>query len=147
MLEIFFSLPRWEWCTHLWHLHIPVSLLNTNPDNRTRDKNSIPGDEMLQKDPEHLLQHQITDEDVSILVWVTVGPFEELVSSVMKRKLGWSGPVCDLPWRYYKGTINATRKQDSQNKTKLWMGIPRGSGGWNRGRSKMSLHHFKLWNI
>ena len=88
-----------------------------DPDSGIGKKNPILRDEMLQKDPQHLLH--IANEEVRSQVRALVGPYEELLTTVKKRKLRWYGHVSrssGLAKTILQGTVNGTRRRGRQRK-------------------------------
>ena len=84
---------------------------------------------MFQKDIEHLLH--ITNEAVHNTISTVIGPYEDLLTSIKKRKLRWYGHVTrtgGLAKTILQGSVQGGRKRGRQKKRwedniKEWTGL------------------------
>ena len=75
---------------------------------------------MLPQDTTHLIQRDhVTNEDVRAKIQQAIGPHEDLLTIVKKRKLQWYGHVSrssGLAKTILQGTVKGGRKPDRQKK-------------------------------
>ena len=87
---------------------------------------------MLLQDTTHLIQKDhVTNEEVRAKIQQAIGPHEDLLTIVKRRKLQWYGHVSlssGLAKNIWQGTVNGGRRQGRQRKrwednNREWTGL------------------------
>ena len=91
-----------------------------DPHSRALKKNTSHGNEVLPQDTTHLIQKDhVTNEEVRAKIQQAIGPHEDLLSTVKRRKLQWYGHVSrssGLAKTILQGTVKGGRRQGRQRK-------------------------------
>ena len=64
-----------------------------DPLSRSTEEDTSHGNEMLLEDLAHIIQRPITNEAVRNKIKQAIGPYDDLLTTVKKRKLKWYGHV------------------------------------------------------
>ena len=64
-----------------------------DPHSKAAKKNTSHRNEVLLQDTTHLIQRHVTNEEVSAKVQQAIGPNEDLLAMIKRRKLKWYGHV------------------------------------------------------
>ena len=64
-----------------------------DPQSRAQKKNTSHGNEVLQQNTTHLIKDHVTNEEVRAKIQEAVGPHEDFLTIVKRRKLQWYGHV------------------------------------------------------
>ena len=83
---------------------------------------------MLPQDTTHLIQRPFTNEEVRAKIQQAIGPHEELMTIVKRRKLLWYGHVSRssaLAKTILQGTVKEGRRQGRQKKRSEHQGMDR----------------------
>ena len=94
-------------------------LVNHGPSQQSPKKNTSRENEVLQQDTTHLIQDHVTNEEVRAKVQQAIGPHEDLLTMVKRRKLQWCGHVSrssGLAKTTLQGTVKGGRRQGRQRK-------------------------------
>ena len=105
-------------------------LVNHGPSQQSSKKNTSHGNEVLPQDTTHLKDHA-TNEEVRAKIQQAIGPHEDLLTIVKRRKLQWYGYVSrssGLAKTILQGTVKGGRRQGRQKKKwedniKEWRGL------------------------
>ena len=84
---------------------------------RPATSNTSNGDEMLPKTPQHIVH--ITNVEVRNRIERAIGPYEDLLTTVKRRKLKWYGHVSrssGLSKTIMQGTVKGGRRRGGQRK-------------------------------
>ena len=117
-------------------LHIPICLRIMDLNKRPRKDDTGHRDEMLSQTPRHLVfsyKDHNTNEEVRKQIQ-SIGPFDDLLTTVKKRKLKWYGHVVrikGLAKTILQGTVQGQRARGRQRKrwednTREWTGLKLG---------------------
>ena len=90
-----------------------------DPDSRAPEKNTSHGNEVLPQDTIHLIKYHITNEEVRAKIQQAIGPHEDLLTILKRRKLQWYGHVSrssDLAKTILQDTVKGGRRQGRQRK-------------------------------
>ena len=118
------------------HIHLLVCLWIMNPHSRAAKKNTSHGNEVLPQDTKHLIQRPCYQRGSLCQAWLqgsqhAIGPHEDLLTIVKKRKLKWYVYVSrssGLAKTILQGTVKGGRRQGRQKKRwedniKEWTGL------------------------
>ena len=107
-----------------------------DPHSRAAKTNTSHENEVLLQDTTHLIH--VTNEEVRAKIQQAIGPHEDLLTIVKRRKLQWYGLVSRLSGlakTILQGTVKGGRRQGRQRKrwednTREWTGLvsPRSRG-------------------
>ena len=99
---------------------LPTELMQfTSLCVRAPKKNTSHGNEVLLQETTHLLQRHVTNEEIHVKIQQAVGPHEDLLTIVKRRKLQWySHASCSsgLAKTILQGTVKGGRRQGRQRK-------------------------------
>ena len=120
-------MERQEHCTQfqnqtdaiLGHLNFPVRLWNMDPHSRIREKDTNYRNEMLPKTLGISYRDHVTNEKVGNRIRQAIGPYEDLLTTVKKRKLRWYGHKTrstGLAKMILQGTVQGGRRRGRQKK-------------------------------
>ena len=91
-----------------------------DPYSRAIKKNTSRGNELLPQDTTHIsYKDHVTNEEVHAKIQQAIGPHEDLLTIVKRRKLQWYGHVSrssDLAKTILQGTVKGGRRQSRQRK-------------------------------
>ena len=101
---------------------------NRDPHSRAAEKNTSHGNEALLRVS---YKDHVTDEEVRVKLQKAVGPHEDLLTIVKRRKLQWYGHVSrslGLAKTILQGTVKGGRRQGRQKKrwednVREWTGL------------------------
>ena len=96
------------------HIHLPVCLWIMDPHSRAPKKNTSHGNEMLPQDTTHLIQRPCYQRGIRAKIQQAIGPHENLLTIVKRRKLQWYGHVSRSPGlakTILQGTVKGGRRQ------------------------------------
>ena len=106
-----------------------------DPHSRAPKKNTSHGNEVLPQDTRHLIQRpykdHVTNQEVRAKIQQAIGPHEDLLTIVKRRKLQWYDHVSrssGLTKTILQGTVKGGRRQGRQRKRwkdniKEWTGL------------------------
>ena len=105
---------------------------------------------MLPEAIEHFIKDHVTNEEVRRKIQAAIGEYDELLTLVKKRKLGWFGHVSrssGLAKTILQGTVKGKRKKGRQKKRwedniKEWTGMDFASSTGQDGKGLLRIH---LW--
>ena len=80
-----------------------------DPHSRAPKKNASHGNEVLPQDATHLIQDHVTNEEVRAKIRQAIGPHEDILTIVKRRKLQWYGHASRLS-RLAKTILQSTVK-------------------------------------
>ena len=89
---------------------------------------------MLSKTFAHLYRDHVTNEEVRNRIRQAIGPYEDLLTTVKKRKLRWYGHITrstGLAKMSLQGTVQGGRRKSRQKK--------------EMGRQHNGMDRFKVW--
>ena len=92
-----------------------------DPHSRAPKKNTSHENEVLPQDTTHLYKDHVTNEEVGAKIQQAIGPHEDLLTMVKRRKLQWYGHVSrssSLARTIFQGTVERGRRQRRQRK--MW---------------------------
>ena len=101
------------------HIHLPVCLWIMDPHNWAPKKNTSHRNEMLPQDTTHLIQRPCYQRGSPCQDQQYVGPHEDRLTIVKRRKLQWYGHVSrssGLAKTILQGTVKGGRRQGGQRK-------------------------------
>ena len=75
------------------HIQLPVCLWNIDPYSRAPKKKTSHRNEVLLQDTHISYKDHVTNEEVRAKIQQAIGPHEDLLTIVKKRKLQWYGHV------------------------------------------------------
>ena len=113
---VFLSAPRYDWCAPLSH---PSScmLVNHGPSQQSSKEEYKP---LCYRKILHILYKDLaTNEEVRAKIQQAIGPHEDLLTIVKRRKLQWYGHVSrslGLAKTVLQGTVKGGRRQGGQRK-------------------------------
>ena len=90
-----------------------------DPHSRAPNKNTCHGNEVLLQDTTHLIQRPCYQRGVRAKIQQAIGPHEELLTFVTRRKLQWYGHISlssGLAKTIFQGTVKGGRSQGRQRK-------------------------------
>ena len=90
-----------------------------DPHSRAPKKNTSHGNEVLRKILRISFKDHVTDEEVRTKIQQAIGPHEDLLTIVKRRKLQWYGHVSrssGLAKTISQGTVKGGRRQGRQRK-------------------------------
>ena len=96
------------------HIHLPVCLWIMDPHSRVPKKNTSHGNEVLRQDTTRFIQRPCYHEEVRAKIQQAIGPHEDLLAIVKRRKLLWYGHVSrssGLAKTILRGTVKGGRRQ------------------------------------
>ena len=99
------------------HIHLPISLWIKDPHSRAPKKNTSHENEVLPKDTTHLIQRPCYQRGSPCQDWM--GPHEDLLSIIQRRKRKWYGHVScwsGLAKTITQGTVKGGRNKGRQKK-------------------------------
>ena len=102
-----------------------------DPHSRAPKKNTSHGNEVLPQDTTYLIQRPCYQREVRAKTQQAIGPHEDLVTIVKRRKLQWYGHVSrssGLAKTILQGTVEGGRRQGRQrkrleDKIREWTGL------------------------
>ena len=101
-----------------------------DPYSRAPKKNTSHGNEVLLQDTTHLIQRPCYQREVRAKIQQAIGPNEDLLTIVKRRKLQWYGHVSrssGLAKTILQGTVRGGRRQGGQRKRwediREWTGL------------------------
>ena len=102
-----------------------------DPHSRAPKKNTSHGNEVLPQDNTHLIKRHVTNEEVRAKIQQAIGPHEDLLTMVKRRKLRWYWHVSrssGLAKTILQGTVKGGRRQGRQRKRwedniRKWTGL------------------------
>ena len=102
-----------------------------DPHSRAPKKNTSHENEVLPQDTTHLYKDHVTNEEVGAKIQQAIGPHEDLLTMVKRRKLQWYGHVSrssSLARTVLQGTVKGGRRQGRQRKSledniREWTGL------------------------
>ena len=89
------------------------------PHSTAPKKNRSQGNEVLLQGITHLYKDHVTNEEVRVKIQQAIGPHEDLLTIVKRRKLQWYGHVSrssGLAKIILQGTVKGGRRQGRQRK-------------------------------
>ena len=101
------------------HIHLPVRLWIMDPHSRAPKKNTGDGNKVLRKILRISYKDLVTNEKVRAKIQQTIGPHEDLLTMIKRRKLQWYGHVSrssGLAKTILQGTVKGGRRQSRQRK-------------------------------
>ena len=101
------------------HIDLPVCLWIIDPHSRAPEKNTSHGNEVLLQDTTISYKDHVTNEEVRAKIQQAIGPHEDLLTIVKRRKLQWYGHVprsSVLAKTILQGTVNGGRRQGRKRK-------------------------------
>ena len=110
-----------------------------DPHSRAPKKNTSHGNEVLPQDTTHLIQRRAKIQQA-------IGPHEDLLTIVKRRKLQWYGNVSrslDLSKTILQGTVKGGRRQGRQRKR--WEDNIRERTGLEFGKSQRAVENREKW--
>ena len=90
-----------------------------DPHSRAPKKNTSHGNEVLPQDLHISYKDRVTNKEVRAKIQQAIGPHEDLLTIVKRRKLQWYGHVSrssGLAKTILQGTVNGGRRQGRQKK-------------------------------
>ena len=100
------------------HIHLPVCMWIIDPHSRAPKKNTSHGNEVLSQILHISHKDHVANEEVRAKIQQAIGPHEDLLTIVKRRKLQWyghvsrsSGPAKTI----LQGTVKGGRRQGRQN--------------------------------
>ena len=90
-----------------------------DPHSRAAKKNTSHGNEVLPQDTTHLIQRPCYQRGVRAKIQQAIGPHEDLLTIVKRRKLKWYGHVSrssGLAKTILQGTVKGGRRHGRQKK-------------------------------
>ena len=87
--------------------------------SRAPKKNTSHGIEVLPQDTTHLYKDHVTNEEVRAKIQQAIGPHEDVLTILKRRKLQWYGHVSrssGLAKTIFQGTVKGGRRQGRQRK-------------------------------
>ena len=133
MTGIFLSVPRYDWCTPLSHPSSCV-LVNHGPSQQSSKEYTA----------RYYASH--TNEEVRAKIQQAIGPHEDLLTTVKRRKLQWYGHVfrsSSLAKTTLQGTVNGGRRQGRQRKR--WEDNIREWTGLESAESQRAVENREKW--
>ena len=139
MTGVFLSIQRYDWCAPLSH---PSScmLVNHGRHNRAPQRNTSCGNEVVPQDTTHLIQRPCYQRGNPCQDQQVIGPHEDLLTIVKRRKLQWYGHVSRLSGlanTILQNTMKGGRRQGREeevgrqhqgmDRPGVWQ-VPEGSG-------------------
>ena len=97
----------------------PVFLYACESWTPTAKTNTSQGNEVLPQDTTHLIQGHVTDEEIRAKIQQAIGPHEDPLNIVKRRKLKWYGYVSRssvVAKTILQGTVKEGRRQGRQRK-------------------------------
>ena len=102
-----------------------------DPHSRAPKKNTSHGNEVLPQDTTISYKDNVTNEEVRAKIQQAIGPHEDLLTIVKRRKLQWYGYVSrssGLTKTILQGTVKGGRRQGGQRKRwedniRKWTGL------------------------
>ena len=102
------------------HIPLPVRLCIMDPHNRAPKKNTSHGNELLPQDTTRIsYKDPVTNEEFRAKIWQAIGPHEDLLTIVKRRKLQCYSHVSrssGLAKAILQGTVKGGRRQGRQRK-------------------------------
>ena len=145
MTGVFLSVPRCDWSAPLSQLS-SCMLVNLS---RTPKKNTSHRYEVLLQRRETLrisYTDHVTNEEVRAKIRQAIGPHEDLLTIVKRRKLQWYGHVsCSsgLAKTIWQGTVKGRRRQGRQRKR--WKDKIREWTGLEFAKSQRAVENGEKW--
>ena len=145
MTGIFLSVPRYDWCAPLSH---PSScmLVNHEPSQKSSKEEYKPwrwGQRCYHKILHISYKDHVTNEEVCAKIQKAIGPHEELLTIIKRRKLQCYGHVSHssgLAKTILQGTVKGGRRQGRQRKRREdireWAGLEFAESKEGRGEQK-----------
>ena len=112
----------------------------------TPKKNISPGNEILPQDNTHLMQGPFYQEEVRAKIQQAIGPHDDLLTIVDRRKLQWYGHVSRsscLAKTILQGTVKGGRRQGRQKKR--WEDNIREWTGLEFAKSQRAVENREKW--
>ena len=137
-------------CSH--HFHCPWLCSNVtamsviDPHSRNPKKTTSHGNEVLPQDTTHLIQDHVTNEEVRANIQQAIGPHEDLLTIIKRRKLQWYGHVSrssGLAKNILQGTVKGGRRQGRQRRR--WEDNIREWTGLEFGKSQRAVENREKW--
>ena len=117
-----------------------------DPHNRAPKKNTSHGNEVLPQGTTHLIQRPCYKRDVRAKIQQAIGPHEDLLTIVKRRKLQQYGDVLrssGLAKTILQGTMKGERRQGRQRK--MWEDNIREWTGLEFGKSQRAVENRGKW--
>ena len=146
----FLSAPRYDWCVPLSHLS-SCMLVNLGPSRRAPKKNTSHGNEVLRIS----YQDHVTNEEVCAKIQQTIGPHEDLLTIVKRRKLQWYGHVsrslvwpklsCKAQWKGEEDEADWGKGGKTTSGNGQAWSSPSPRGQWRTGKNGENWLQNHLW--
>ena len=147
MTEVFLSASRYDWCAPLSH---PSScmLVNHGPSQQSCKEDYMQAMEMTcYRNILHIsYKDHVTNEEVRAKIQQAIGPHEDLLTIVKRRRLQWYGHVSrssGLAKIILQGTVKGGRRQGRQRKR--WEDNIREWTGLEFGKSQRAVENREKW--
>ena len=117
-----------------------------DPHSRAPKKNTSDGNEVLPQDTTHLIQRPCYNEEVRAKIQQAIGPHEDLLTIVKRRKLQWYGHVSrssGLAKTILQGTMKGRLRQGGQRKR--WEDNIREWTGLEFGKFQRAVENREKW--
>ena len=117
-----------------------------DPHSRTPKKSTSHGNEVLWQESTHLIQDHVSNEEVRAKIQQVIGPHEDLLTIINRRKLQWYGHVSrslGLAKTILQSTVKGERRQGRQRKSledniREWTGL-------EFGMSQRAVENMEKW--
>ena len=147
MTKVFLSAARYDWCAPLSHTFSCV-LVNHGPSQQSSKEECKPWNwgatARILRIP---YKKHVTSEEVRAKIQQAIGPHEDLLTIVKRRKLRWYGHVSrsasGLAKTILQGTVKGWRRQGRQRKR--WEDNIREWTGLEFGRSQRAMENRENW--
>ena len=129
-----------------YHIHLPVFLWIMDPHSIAPKKNTSHGNEVLSQDTTHLIQRPCYQRGSPCKIQQAIGPHEDLLTIVKRRKLKWYGHVSrssSLAKTILQGTVKGGRRQGRQKKR--WEDNIREWTGLEFAKSQRAVQNSEKW--
>ena len=117
-----------------------------DPHSRAAKKNTSHGNEVLPQDTAQLIHYHVTKEEVRAKIQHAIGPHEDLLTIVKRRRLQWYGHVSrssGLAKTILQGTVKGGRRQGGQKKR--WEDNIREWTGLEFGKTSRAVEYREKW--
>ena len=117
-----------------------------DPHRTAPKKNTSHGNEVLPQDTTISCKNHVTNEEVRAKIQQAIGPHEDLLTIVKRRKLQWYGHVSrssGLAKTIVLGTVKGGRRQGTQRK--MWEDNIREWTGLEFAMSQRALENREKW--
>ena len=117
-----------------------------DPNSRAPKKNASHRNEVLPQDTHISYKDHVTNEEVRAKIQQAIGPHEDLLTIVKKRKLQWYGHVSRSPGlakTILRGTVKGGRRRGGQRKR--WEDNIRKWTGLEFSKSQRAVENREQW--